>query len=331
MNRKILALTGLSAIALVVFFTVRLQQRPSVPALMLYGDVDIREVDLAFRQSGRLNHMYAEEGDTVRPGQLLAALDPTPFQEALDLATANVAQAYAQLSELQHGNRPQEIAQAAQQVLQTAAVADSNRSEYNRQVALRAVDSTSARLLEAALANRDSSTAAWHAAQEHLGLLQAGARAETIAAAQAHWKAMQAAQAQAATALADTALYAPGEALVFSRVREPGSMVSPAEPVYVLSLQHPVYVRTYVRETDLAQMHPGRLVWVSHDGSTERYKGHIGYVSPRAEFTPKTVETTDLRTDLVYRLRITIDHPDSGLRQGMPVSIQLPPLPHTRS
>ena len=125
----------------------------------------------------------------------------------------------------------------------------------------------------------------------------------------------------AETALADTRLVAPADALVSVRVREAGSMVSNAAPIYTLSLQDPVYVRAYVSGPQLTKVKPGGVVTVTADGTSERFKGCIGFISPKAEFTPKSVETTELRTDLVYRVRVVLPGAAHALRQGMPVSV----------
>ena len=106
-----------------------------------------------------------------------------------------------------------------------------------------------------------------------------------------------------------------------TRVREPGAMVSVGSPVYTLSLTDKVYVRAYVAEPHLGRVSPGTGVQILTDAGGRSYSGQIGFVSPRAEFTPKSVETPALRTDLVYRLRIVVTDADSGLRQGMPVSV----------
>jgi len=104
-------------------------------------------------------------------------------------------------------------------------------------------------------------------------------------------------------------------------VREAGSMVSNAASIYTLSLQDPVYVRAYVSGPQLTKIKPGSAVTVTADGTSERFKGTIGFISPKAEFTPKSVETTELRTDLVYRVRIVLPGAAHALRQGMPVSV----------
>src|SRR3546814_8312318 len=112
-------------------------------------------------------------------------------------------------------------------------------------------------------------------------------------------------------------LLAPSTGTIIARVREPGSMVVSQSPVYSLSLDRPVYVRAYVGESDLGRIAPGMRVRVRSDPSAKTYQGPIGLISPRAEFTPKTVETTDLRTHPVYRLRIVATHRDAATNQGM--------------
>jgi HlyD family secretion protein len=108
-------------------------------------------------------------------------------------------------------------------------------------------------------------------------------------------------------------------------LREPGAIVATSDVIYVLSLDHPVWVRTYVPEPLLGKIHPGMEVSVTSDSAPDKpYTGKIGFISPVAEFTPKSVETPELRTDLVYRLRIVIDESDQGLRQGMPVTVHVP-------
>ena len=110
---------------------------------------------------------------------------------------------------------------------------------------------------------------------------------------------------------------------VIARVREPGSMVASSTPVYSLSLRDPLYLRAYIGEADLGRIAPGTKVRIHTDSSTTVYHGQVGFISPRAEFTPKTVETADLRTDLVYRLRVVVSDADEGLRQGMPVTVDV--------
>jgi len=118
---------------------------------------------------------------------------------------------------------------------------------------------------------------------------------------------------------------APSDGFILTRAQERGAIVLADMTVFTLTLASPVWVRTYVNERDLGLISPGMPGKVTTDTAPDRpYSGHIGFISPTAEFTPKTVETRELRTDLVYRLRVVVDNPDGGLRQGMPVTVSLP-------
>lgn len=291
--------------------------------LRLYGNVDIREVDLSFRQPGRLVSMAFDEGDTVTAGEVMAQLDAQPYHEKLAVAQAGLDAAKAGLTKLRAGNRPQEIAQARNVVREAQAGFVQADRNFSRQAALLSSGASSQRTVDVARAARDQSAAQLASAKSALSLARDGARSEDVIAGQAQVAGAEAMLAQARTALEDTRLVAPSDAIVIARVREPGSMVASNTPVYSLSLSDPVYVRAYVSEPDLGRIAPGIQVRVHTDSSDKVYRGQVGFISPRAEFTPKTVETTDLRTDLVYRLRVVVADADQGLRQGMPVTVDI--------
>ena len=297
------------------------KDHPDNGLLVLYGNVDIREVELAFRQSGRLLKMAVDEGATVKVGDILAELDAQPYRDLLAAAEAEVQSAQAELDKFRSGNRPQEIRRAAESVRQAEAVFHQAESDFRRQRELAITGAVSQETLDIAHSKRDEAVAALASAQQALSLQQAGFRQEDIAAAQAHLTSAEAARAQAQMALNDTQLIAPADAIVLTRVYEPGSMVDSHTPVYTLSLPAPLYVRAYVSEPDLGRITLGSKVSVRTDSSNKVYEGQIGFISPRAEFTPKSVETPDLRTALVYRLRIIVTTASQQLHQGMPVTI----------
>lgn len=122
-------------------------------------------------------------------------------------------------------------------------------------------------------------------------------------------------------------LYALEEGIVTARLVEPGTIIQKGTAVYTLSKPRPIWVRAYINETDLGNIYdgmPAQIITDSTDpqtGARKTYKGHIGYISPVSEFTPKSVQTTDLRTDLVYMIRVYADNPDKFLRQGMPTTV----------
>ena len=288
----------------------------------LYGNVDIRQVDLSFQVAGRVVAMTKREGDRVTQGDVIAAIDAANYQHAADLAEARRDAAKAQLDELLAGTRPEDIDQArANLAVAQASLADA-RVSFLRQQDLAARNVSSRQQLDDARMAMDSAVAKLAQTQAALTEATNGPRVQDIEAGRANLRAAEATLELARTQLLYTKLVAPCDGIVMTRVIEPGTVVLPAAAVYSVAIQGEVWVRAFAPEPLLPRLAPGTAVTVSADGG-RTYRGRIGYVSPGAEFTPKTVETPELRTQLVYRLRVRVENPDEGLRQGMPVTLHL--------
>jgi HlyD family secretion protein len=264
----VIILLALAAGAAVFYYS---KKQVDTSLLVLYGNVDVRQVDLGFRVSGRVDYMPYQEGDLVTVGKLMGTLDKQPYTDQVNQASASL-----DASKVSYQN--------AERLLQ-------------RRHALIQDGSVSLEDFENAQSSKDLYAANIKVAEAALGV--------------------------STTSLNDTELYSPSEGTILTRIREPGSVVQPSDPIYTLSLISPVWIRAFISEPNLGHIYPGMLAEVFTDSSVKAYPGHIGFISPVAEFTPKSVETTHLRTDLVYRLRIIVDNPDEGLRQGMPVTVKL--------
>lgn len=326
MNRRTIIVAGLLGVLLLVAALTRgfgLINRGSSNELKMYGNVDVRTVDLGFRVSGRIDRVLAEEGQHVRRGDLLATLDTSSMDAKIAEAAAQVEQARAQLAKARNGNRPQDIAQARARMEAASATAENAEQDYRRRSSLIGPGAISRNLWEQTIADRNRAQAQLREAREALSLLQAGSRTEDIAAARAQLEAAEASRRSASTDLADTRLIAPEDAIVDTRAKEPGAIVQPTETVMTLAIPRPMRIRAYVGEPDLPLVRPGLAVTVTADGTNRVYHGLISWIAPQAEFTPKSVETESLRTDLVYRMRITITDPDDQLRQGQPVTVHV--------
>jgi HlyD family secretion protein len=292
--------------------------------LKIQGNVDIRQVNLGFRVSGRIREMRFEEGDPVRAGDLIALLDEGPYQDQVNLAKAQLAQSTANLTKAINGSRPQEIDQARAQVAQAQANVENADLTFQRESDLRRTNAISKQEFDNATATRDANRAQLRSAQANLALLEAGSRQEDIDAARAQVQHDQANLGTAELNLSDCRLLAPTDGVIITRALEPGAIVAAGTSVYSLCFYSPVWIRTYVDEEDLGRIYPGMKALVYTDTNPGKpYEGQIGFISPVAEFTPKTVETRELRTDLVFRLRVVVEHPDRYLRQGMPVTVRL--------
>jgi HlyD family secretion protein len=297
--------------------------------LMLYGNVDLRQVALAFNNSERIAAVLVQEGDRVERGQVLARLDGSRLEPQVAQAEARVAARRHAVERLRNGSRPEEIAQARANVASAKADATNARGQYERLETLAhnsAGRGVSQQDLDNAKAALDVAEAKLAVNQKVLDLAIVGARKEDIGQAEAELRADEAQLAFLRQELADVQLVAPVDAVVRTRLMEPGEMASPQRPVFSLAITDPKWVRAYVAEPDLGKLRTGMTASVAVDSFPDRrFEGWVGFISPVAEFTPKTVQTEELRTSLVYEVRVFVKDPSDQLHLGSPTTVHLPP------
>ena len=274
MNKNTLHLAITAALAaLVIALAIDVfRDREDPRHIVLYGNVDVRQVDIGFRVPGQVTQLLFEEGDEVKQGALMTVLDNTPYDSQLREAVAA-----AEAVRVNLGNA-EVLLQRRLELIGSGAVSQEDLDNVRTQ-------------RDQLMANLAQAEAAIEVAKDNLAYTRA---------------------------------FAPTDGIILTRIREPGTVVNPADPVYTLSVSSPVWIRAFVDEPNLGKVHYGMTAEVFTDvEGGKSYTGSIGFISPVAEFTPKTVETTQLRTDLVYRLRIYVDNPDHELVQGMPVTVKL--------
>ncbi len=290
--------------------------------LTLYGDVDVRQVDLSFKVAGRIDKLDVDEGDAVKAGQVLASLEKSYFDDDIRLEQARVDAQEANFAKLKNGSRPQEIEEAQATLAERKANLANAQINFSRQSELLRARVASQQAFDNAQMVLNTARAQVQSAQTALDLVIAGPRIEDIDAAQAQLATEKAQLVETKRRLTDADLVAPNDGIVLTRARERGAIVQPGETVFTLTLNKLVWVRAYVGERDLGRVKSGMAMLIHTDAAGRKtYHGMVGFISPLAEFTPKSVETPELRTDLVYRLRIVVSDADSGLRQGMPVTV----------
>ena len=270
--RKIVFI-GLAAVSVGFFaylFFVNEMEQPT--DITVYGNVDVRQVDLGFRVFGRVVAMPFEEGDFVKQGSLVSSIEKKPYTDQVTEVEANIASIEASLVN-------------AEKLLK-------------RRYELIGSGSISQEDLDTVFSNYEVYKA--NLEQAKAALLIAKKNVE------------------------DTEVFAPTDGTILTRIREPGSIVNTGDSVYTLSIASPVWIRAFIHERDLERVFPGMQAEIYTDTPGGKvYTGTVGFISPVSEFTPKTVQTTELRTDLVYRIRVYAANPDRGLRQGMPVTVKL--------
>lgn len=300
-------------------------QQDNQEELVLQGNVDVREVSLAFRQSDRILEMLAEEGDRVQKGQVLARLDTQELKLQLQRLNAEIAAQQSTVDKLHNGTRPEEIRQAEGNLRQAQAAAEHAAGVYQRKRDIyTSIAGISQQELDNAYHDMEAKQATMSVAEAALQEAKAGPRQEDIAGAEAGLQALRNEQLRYIYLLSQYELQAPDDGVIRSRLLEAGDMASPSKPVFKLSLPGKKWVRAYVPETELGRVYEGQQARVYIDSLPGKaIGGQVGYISGTAEFTPKNVQTEELRTSLVYEVRVYVDDADNVLRLGMPATVRI--------
>lgn len=324
--KKIVPVVLIAAALAAGWFWWNRNAHPAGGDLVLYGNIDIRQVALAFDGSGRITEMRVDEGDRISAGQVIATLNTESLKLQAQAQRATVEALRHALLKLRNGSRPEEIAQARAQLASAEAgsvLAEQELDRATRLIASRSA-ATTQQNLDQARAQAHAASAEVNRARAALDLVEAGARTEEIAAAEAQLKAAEAQLGLLNYQISQGELRAPADAVIRSRLHEPGDMVSAQSPVYALALTQPKWVRVYVGEPDLDRIRPGMDAQIVTDGTPgETIPGRLGYISSVAEFTPKSVQTEELRTKLVYEVHVRVEDPSDRLRLGQPVTVRL--------
>jgi HlyD family secretion protein len=313
------------------------QQEAPSGAVRVSGHVEATEVQVAAEVGGRLVELRVAEGDRVMAGSLIAQLDVRDVELQIGRARAERTAADAQLRLLEAGSRVEDVRQAQAQV--DAASAEAAAAEAERRAAeidlqrfealLKANagsqkqrDDASARVNVA----RERERAAMdriRAAREGVARLQAGARREEIDAARARVAAVDAQLAQLDKARADAAVAAPVSGIVTQKLTDAGEMVAPRMPLVVITDLDHAWANLFVPEPLVPRVKIGQPATVRTDAGGDGISGTVTFVSSKAEFTPRNVQTSEERSKLVYRIKVSVDNRDGVLKPGMPVDAEL--------
>jgi multidrug resistance efflux pump len=320
--RIILLVVLVSIAVLGVRWFVNVKEKGFGTELKIYGNIDIRKADLAFNEQERIAGVLVEEGDHVKKGQVLAILETHRLNAQIKEAEAQIAAQQEVVKRLEAGTRPQEIAQARAELVAAKATVHNSMLNFERISKTSGVGATSEQALDNARAQFDVDKAQLKVKEKALNLVLEGPRKEDIAAAKATLEALKASLSLLKIRLGEMTLISPAPGVIQNRILEPGEVANPSRPVVTLALTDPKWVRAYVPEPDLGRINLGMKARILSDSFPgQSFKGWIGFISPVAEFTPKTVETEDLRTKLVYEVRVFVHDLKDQLRLGMPVTV----------
>jgi HlyD family secretion protein len=300
------------------------------------GYVEATEVRIAAEAPGRILEVVVDEGVRIEAGAIIARIDTADVEIALRRARADRDQAAAQWRLVRAGARVEDIRQARAQASSARAEIAAAEAELQaaaddlkRFEALLAANAGSrkqrddaATRVRVATARVDASRERTQAAEEAVARLQAGARPEEVAAAEARVSAAEAQIAALEKSLADATVKAPVGGTVTSRLVDPGETIPRGAPVVVISDLDRTWANVYVDEPLVPRLSLGKPVTL-HTDAGQQVAGTITFISPRAEFTPRNVQTAEERSKLVYRIKVTVDNREGILKPGMPVEADM--------
>jgi multidrug resistance efflux pump len=320
--RIIILVVLVSAVVLSVRWFINVEGNQSASELRIFGNIDIRKADLAFNEQERIAQVLVEEGDRVTAGQILARLHTHRLEAQIRETEAKIAARQEVVKRLEAGTRPQEIEQARAEMAAAQARVKNTMKNYERARKTSGTGATSQQALDNARALLDVDQAQLKVKEKALNLALEGPRKEDIAVAKNNLETLKASFSLLQIRLSDMALTSPATGVIQNRILEPGEMASPNRPVVTLALTDPKWVRAYVPEPYLGRINLGMKAKILSDSFPgQTFEGWIGFISPVAEFTPKTVETEDLRTKLVYEVKVFVHDSKDLLRLGMPITV----------
>ena len=321
MKKKILICLFLITLIL-LGIVLYLNQDKEYQGLKAYGNVDIRESSLAFETSGKINALFFDEGQKVKKGEILASLDTKALEHEKNIKLSSCKGLKAQLNLLENGYRKEEIAKAQAEVKALENEVILQEKTFTRTDNLYKKDAVSAQTYDSDLFKLNALKENLNTAKANLLLLQNGYRKEEIEAQkEAYQTCLNELDYINYKINEQSVLKAPFSGRIRTRILELGDMASPQTPVYTLSRIDRKFVRCYLTEMQLPQIKIGDMVNIS-TAAFDNIQGQIAVISDTAMFTPKTVQTEELRPALVYEVRIDAIDPQNLLRLGQSVSVE---------
>ncbi|MFW0693366.1 HlyD family efflux transporter periplasmic adaptor subunit [Aliarcobacter butzleri] len=291
--------------------------------LTFYGNIDTRTVNVGFRFLGKIENITKDEGEIIKKDEILVKLDTASLEKSLEELNEKIFASKLELSKLQTGYRQEEILEAKATMEEAIENLNKTKDTYNRQANLFKTKSTSEENFTISQLNYKQALATLDKAKALYELRKNGYRDEDIKIQESNLKSLEIQAEKLKIDLNDSVIKAPVDGVILTRFKEIGAITNAGESILEIAKTDEFWVRAYIDEKNLGNIKPGLKMSIQTDSRSENYEGVIGFISPVAEFTPKNIETQELRADLVYSFRVIVKNPDDKIRQGMPVTLKI--------
>lgn len=324
MKKKLLVAAIILAAGMAVFLISRFSEKHEEGVYAVSGNVEVTEVNMGFKTSGRVEELLVEEGQKITKGDKLAMLDSIELESQVSQQMAYLNETRARLQELISGSRPQEIEQAEANVKYAEADLIKAKKDYERAEVLHKNGAISTQQMDAAQKAYDIAAAQHRKAAEASGMVKEGPRKEVIMAAEYRVRQAEASLKAAKERFKDAIIYAPLSGVIMRRNIEYGETVAPGMPVYTIGDLDRPWIKVYVKEDKLGLVKLGQKAEVTTDSYPKKtYAGTVTYISSEAEFTPKNVQTQEERVKLVFGVKVSLTNINDELKPGMPADIRI--------
>ncbi len=318
-RKVVIALVFLSVFTGVVYWKyIHVRPEPK-NRIFVSGNIEATEVDLSFRLSGQIRTLPVEEGDRVKENQVVSTLDTDTLLAQKGAAEAELATAKATLDELEEGTRPEEIEALRAIALSAESRMKNAQDEYDRYAPLFKQGAISGSTFDAKTTALKVATEDYNNAAQRLREAVKGPREQQIRAAKHRMERAQWELKRINLDIDHSTLTSPVQAVVLVKSNEVGEIVLPGATVATVAAIDEVWLKGYVGEENLGKLKLGQRAEITTDSYPDKvYTGVVTFISSRAEFTPKNVQTKEERVKQVYRVKITIPNPNQELKIGMP-------------
>lgn len=274
--------------------------------LTFYGNIDTRTVNVGFRFLGKIENITKDEGEIVKKDEVLVKLDTASLEKSLEELNEKIFASKLELSKLQTGYRQEEILEAKAAMEEAIENLNKTKDTYNRQTNLFKTKSTSEENFTISQLNYKQALATLDKAKALYELRKNGYRDEDIKIQESNLKSLEIQAEKLKIDLNDSVIKAPVDGVILTRFKEIGAITNAGESILEIAKTDEFWVRAYIDEKNLGNIKPGLKMSIQTDSRSENYEGVIGFISPVAEFTPKNIETQELRADLVYSFRVIV-------------------------
>jgi HlyD family secretion protein len=326
-RKRVIVLVSLTVILAASFFLWKFRpwvEKTGKDIIEASGTVETTDVDVAFKMPGILSHRLVNEGDPVKRGELLAELDKRDAVARFHQSEAGVNTALARLNDVKQGYRVQEIAEASAQVEQLKANWINLKGEADRSRILFDGGAISRQRYDRDMTSSAVAKAQLLAGEKRLELLQSGFRENSIKAASSQLEEAKASSEAAGTLVEDHHVSSPIDGVVSRVYIEEGEMVGSGRPVLTVTNLTRPWVRVYISEKEIGRILLGMKASVKVDSFPDReFPAKVTFISPEAEFTPKSVQTQEERVKLVFAVNVTAENPEGLLKPGMPADVTI--------